>query len=360
MTVGGRHTVEERERKFDAFFVDHAEYQGRLQAATGSATVYIDEAGFYSPITESQLHSAAGQIPNLPLIVVQDQDKRTEKWRRFTPTVTLSALANDDLLERFSLDSGMMYFTYSKGFKAGGFEPRGPELVPFDPEDVVNFELGLKLDAVENRLRFNAALYQMDYTNIHVRVAEQGEAISDIFLFLSNAGEAQIRGAELETTIVWDEWLIHTSANYTDAIYDTFEASVVTPGTGETNIVDRSAEDFALVPRKSFSLAVQWNGMTPIGAIIPRLSMYYRSGLFVGIDERAAEFETSFVDELTLWNGRVSWMPGENMRFSLYVNNLTDEEYYKSGFAVSALLGSATLVQGDQRTYGLEFNYEFW
>ncbi len=362
LTIGGRHTVEKRERDLSAYYVDHDVYAPRLRAATMSATDYIPEAGFYSPITAEQLHSAAdnNRLPDVPLTIVESLDVREASWRRFTPTVTLAALAPEEMAENWGLSSAMTYFTWSKGFKAGGFEPKGPELTSFDPEDVVNIELGVKLEAFDSRLRFNAAAYSLDYTNIHVRVAEQGPTISDLFLFLSNAGEATVNGIEFETTVLLGNWLLISSASHIAADYQKFDAQIVDPVNMTTSTVDRSNEEFALVPKNSASFAVQYNAVTPIGVIMPRLSAYYRSELFTGIDERAIEYESSTVNSVAIWNGRLTWMPSEQIRVTAFVNNLTDEQYFKSGFAVSALLGAATLVQGEPRSYGLEFAWDFF
>ena len=52
----------------------------------------------------------------------------------------------------------------------------------------------------------------------------------------------------------------------------------------------------------------------------------------------------------------MSWIPSERLRVTAYVDNLTNEHYFRSGFSLSALLGSATLVQGQERTMGVELN----
>ena len=352
LTMGGRYTFEERERALTLVDIDEQTYGQRIGAA------YIDQAGFYSPITRAQFDMIGQNLPDLPVDVREDADVRSEEWTNFTPAVTLSVQASEDWLEAMNLDSALWYATYSEGFKAGGFEPRGPELVAFDPEEVVNYELGVKLDSLDSTLRFNAAVYAMDYTDIHVRVAEQGERISDIFLFLTNAGEATIQGVEMETTFLLGNWVFNASANYTDASYDEYTATIVTPGQGES-VVDRSAEPFALVPETSYSFTAQYNWMSPVGLIVPRLSLYHRDELFTGIDFLAVEYESSTVDKLTLVNARLNYFPSEKLRVSAYVDNLTDEDYFKSGFAVSALLGAATLVQGTARTFGMEFSYDF-
>lgn len=357
LTVGGRYTFEERERDLTIFEVDHQEYGQRL-SAFGFPTSYIDQAGFYSPVPVPIFDQIGENIPDLPVIVRDSRDVKQADWTDFSPSVTLSMVAPGEWLESMNLDSFMVYATYSEGFKAGGFEPRGPELVPFEPEQVNNYEVGVKLDGLESRLRFNAALYRLDYEEIQVRVAEQGERISDIYLFLSNAGLATVQGLEMESTLVLGNWFLQGSFSYTDASYDEFMGQIVIPGQG-ADTVDRSEEDFALVPETTYSLAIMYQWMTPIGLVMPRLSYYHRDELFTGIDFKAVEYESSYVDALDMFNARLSWIPSETFRLTAYVDNIADKEYFKSGFAVSAALGAATLVQANPRTFGLELAVEF-
>ncbi len=352
LTLGARYTHEERQRSMTVFEIDSMEYGTRIGA------LYLAPLGLYTPITMAQFNNLATNQPDLPIIVNKNADSGEAKWNNFTPSATLSMVAPEAWLEDMHLESFMVYATYSEGFKAGGFEPKGPELVPFNPEEVVNYEIGMKLDALNSRVRINMAAFMMDYEEIQVRVAEQGQRISDLFLYLTNAGKAQVNGAELETILLLGNWFVQGSYSWTDASYDEFDATVVVPGQGEF-IADRSDEPFALVPEETWSLAVNYSWLTPIGMLVPRLSVYYRSELFTGIDYLADEFDSSFIEEQTTWNFRLGWYPAENLHFTAYVNNLTDENYYASGFAVSARLGAATLTKGKPRSYGLQIGYEF-
>jgi iron complex outermembrane receptor protein len=352
LTLGGRYTFEHRWRNLDVFPVDGITYGQRIGA------VYIDQAGFYSPITRQQFDALGDPVPPLALLENLNADERQGKWRNFTPSATVSLLATDAVLDWLHLDSGMTYFTYSEGFKAGGFSPRGNELVPFNPEEVSNYELGFKLDGADSRVRLNGALFYMDYTNIQVRIAEQGERFSDIFLFMSNAGAATIAGAELEATALLGNLTVFANANYTDAKYQQFEGKIINPGQGVAS-VDRSKEPFGLVARLSWAMGLSYNWVTPIGLLAPRVQAYHRDALFTGLDYRAIEYPSSTIEPLTLWSARLMYAPHPAVRISGFVNNLTDEHYFKSGFSVSAALGAATLVQGEPRTYGVEVAWEF-
>lgn len=352
-TLGGRYTYENRERDMDIFDVDMDAYCPQLGNSFSLGN------GLCSPISAGQFNQLAGAEPPLPVAFLASEDKRDEEFKQFTPSATLAYIAPMSILDRLGMDNLMSYVTYSEGFKAGGFEPRGAELVPFEPEEVTNYEVGAKIDAFDRRLRLNAAVFYMQYDDIQVRVAEQGEAITDIYLFLSNAGKAEVSGAELEATLLLGNWLFNASSSYTDASYKEFDGQIVDPLSGQASTVDRSDENFVLVPKTTYSFAMQYNWLSPVGLIAPRLSYYYRDKIFTGIDEQAINYDSSTIDALELVNARLSWLPGEDFRLSAYVNNMLDKDYYAGGFTVSASLGAATLVRGQPRTFGVELEYTF-
>ncbi len=351
LTAGGRYTYEQRTRDLDTIDVDLNTFCTQMQG------VPIATTGLCSPITLAQFDLIGQNPDSLPVVINESADVREENWSEFTPSVTLSVNAPESWIEGYA-DSLLTYVTYSTGFKAGGFEPRGDVLVSFDPETVTNFEGGIKADLLDQRLRLNGAGYHLSYDDIQVRVAEQGPMITDIFLFLSNASKAKVTGGEMEGTLLLDEWLFHASGAYTWARYEEFLTTIVIPGQG-SGVADRSAEPFALVPEMTLSLAAEYHWDTSVGMFAPRLAYYYRDELFTGIDDKAIDYDSSFIDGVSLVNARLTWLHDDHLRVTGFVNNLLDEEYYASGFAVSALLGAATLVQAPQRAFGFEVAYQF-
>jgi iron complex outermembrane receptor protein len=122
------------------------------------------------------------------------------------------------------------YFTYSEGYKSGGFNQRAfpplPEPPAFGPEFVEVYEGGLKLTALEDRLRVNAAIFFSDYTDlqVNVRLLQFGGATNGI----QNAGEAEIFGAELE--VAWlpvEGLLLEGGSGHLDAEYTKIDPAAV-------------------------------------------------------------------------------------------------------------------------------------
>jgi iron complex outermembrane receptor protein len=128
----------------------------------------------------------ASGVPLLPLTEVEDD------WTNFTAKGGIEYQWSDELLS---------YFSVTQDFKAGGFNARartGTELEPFGPEEVLSYEAGFKSQWFDNRLRFNAAGFYNDYTDIQVVVAEAVPETGQIFNRVENAGDADIKGVELE------------------------------------------------------------------------------------------------------------------------------------------------------------------
>ena len=65
------------------------------------------------------------------------------------------------------IEDVMLYATWSRGFRPGGINRRGT-LPPYGADFINNYELGLKTSWLDNRLTFNAAIYQLDWDNIQL------------------------------------------------------------------------------------------------------------------------------------------------------------------------------------------------
>ena len=119
-----------------------------------------------------------------------------EQWDDFTPMGGITYRFNDDM---------MVYFTYTEGFTAGGWNGRGgtsSTIGPFDPEKGENFELGIKSDWMDGRLRINATAFSTevnDFQTAFIRPAPGGGGQETI---QSNVGSYETEGFELELTFL--------------------------------------------------------------------------------------------------------------------------------------------------------------
>src|SRR6185369_6143852 len=90
------------------------------------------------------------------------------------------------------------YATVAKGFKGGGFDDTPANVAqattPFDPETATNYEIGIKTDFLDNRMRLNADVFYMDYKDLQV-TQTNAACLCNI---TDNAASAEIKGVEAE------------------------------------------------------------------------------------------------------------------------------------------------------------------
>ncbi|MDY0065680.1 MAG: TonB-dependent receptor [Steroidobacteraceae bacterium] len=118
-------------------------------------------------------------------------------------------------------DDIMGFARISTGYKAGGFSPRSDRPVQFKPEEATAYELGLKAEWFDRRLRTNLAVFYTDYKDLQVQQFRSGSggATADTV----NAAAATIKGFEIEMIAILAEGLTLDAAyGYTDPEYDKY------------------------------------------------------------------------------------------------------------------------------------------
>lgn len=363
LTLGARYTEEERSAVHTLITPDYQEYANRLNAQIGSNPAILlpvvhYQDGIYSPVTQAQYF--AYQAPEVPLVFGEPLRGSTT-FSEVTPNLTVNFLATDEMLAALGLDSFIAYATLSKGFKSGGLDVRNTQtessLQQFEPEIVLNKELGFKLDAVDKRLRFNVALFQMDYTDLQVALYERGSTATEVIQFTGNAGEAVVDGFEFELTALLGDFTVTANASYTDG--DFVEYMLGTNTAEGFAIVDRSGEAFPQVPQNIRGLVISYDWESEFGRISPQLQYYYSDEIFIGTDYLSGEYASSTIGQYELYNARLNWAINDRMAVTAFVNNLKDDAYFVGGIAVTSVIGVANRVPGTPREAGVEFSLRF-
>lgn len=263
-------------------------------------------------------------------------------WSEFTPKVGL----------RYRLDDEkMIYATYSQGYRSGGFNGRVDSIesatIPYDPEFLDNYELGFKTEWNGGRLRFNGALFYMDYEDKQEEIGLPSEGATGQRISVFNAATATMQGIELEMQALLSENLtIGGNFGYLDSEYDEFSFF---DGFG---IVDNSGFDFRRAPEFTGSLYGTYEWDVGGGQAWVRGAYRIIDELFTEQTNRAelANDVQHYVDASVNYsiNGAT---------FSLFGRNLTDEDALAHGLNVSGLWSYAIPVA--PRTWGLEVVYNF-
>ena len=236
-------------------------------------------------------------------------------------------------------ESLFTYFSFSQGYKSGGFTTRltapfSPELgiggltnLEFDEETVDSFELGFKGEFFDNNLRVNAAVFSNTYDNIQI-VVQRGITPAN-----ENAGEAEIKGVELELeAIASDNMTINASFGYLDAKYTELDPLLSQSGFGA---FDTSAE-LPNTPELTASAALNWylSDWIDEGELVYNLNYSYTSEVFNDTENTPLlrQGDTNIVGTSLKYTS-----DDERWDIKFGVNNLTDERRLISGFNAGSL-----------------------
>jgi outer membrane receptor protein involved in Fe transport len=129
----------------------------------------------------------------------------------------------------------MVYASYSRGFKAGGFNAADNNVsglaattIPYDPEYVDAYELGIKSEFFK-RLIVNAAVFHSEYKDLQVTTNFQSTAGSFISI-VRNAATFRSQGVELEAQwAATDALRFSGNVAYNDATYVDYQNVSLTP-----------------------------------------------------------------------------------------------------------------------------------
>ena len=259
-----------------------------------------------------------------------------ETWTQLTPQATLEFAPSENLFS---------YLTVSTGFKGGYFQDTPVNAFaasfPTRPEEVINYEIGVKSDFLEGRARLNAAVFFMDYTDLQVEQTNQ-DCLCNL---TENAADAEIKGLEVEFTFAaTDQLVFNASGSFLDTEYVEF---------AELSGVDSSGNSLQRTPETKYSVGFDYTAS--VGDFGEALSFHVN---YAWQDELAWQpANLNFEDSYGLLDMRLSFAPeGRPWQISLWSKNLTDELYRTN---IIPFFGEEVSQFGAPRTHGIEFRYAF-
>lgn len=236
----------------------------------------------------------------------------------------------------------MLFATYSRGFRTGGFtqlssDPSQPPLYQFDPETSNNYEAGIKNTFAGNRLRLNATVFYSTINNAQVPTLVLPDAIT----VTRNAGKIESKGVELELAALPFKGLEASYAlGYTDAVYT--ELKVPSDGAA----VDLGGNKQVFTPSVTSMLALQYNH-----ALSPKLNLVVR-GEWAYFGEQYFDLANTIRQSpYHLLNTRIG-LNTKQAGIYFWMRNITGTEY----IAYAYEFGATHL--GDPKTYGVTFSVQ--
>jgi len=261
----------------------------------------------------------------------------------------------------FTIDHDVFaYASVSRGFKSGGFNIGSYQNAPFDPEKIWSYELGVKADVWEGRLRLDFAAFYYDYTDLQVQDVEGNNTI------VRNAANARSFGVELESTaLVTPAFQLDLSATYLNAEFrDTCLADpkypLPQPQAGCSGPSQRNLEGFQLprAPKFKAGLGAQYTVSLRDGAQLILRSDYARQARVYYSAFEIGELSQKGYDWL---KARATYVfPSGAWKLSAFVDNATDERVISNATYIADIVDSTiTGNMAPPRTYGAQIQYAF-
>ena len=294
---------------------------------------------------------------NYPSEAIRD----TQSWDGLTPRFIVRYRPNDNWT---------LFASVTRGYKSGGFgsfsfEPRtatsripafgetgltNADIRPsdFEPETVWSYEIGVKGQSPDRRLRFDANAFYYEYKNLQLLVPGPGAST-----IVDNVGNVQGYGLEASLQWLMNEYI---SVGLSGALTDTEakNAQLACPDPVDENACEGTSlghvPDFAGSARITGRYPIQggnlrltfelW-GQTKTGAL----------GFSVDPDEKIKAYA-----ELAI---RLGYRSDNGWGITGYVENLTDVTYLEGIFNGEGMFAPAAFNPSRPRTFGVRLNVSF-
>jgi iron complex outermembrane receptor protein len=247
----------------------------------------------------------------------------SQDFKVFTPTLGLQYELAKDL---------MSYFTYSKGYKDGGWTtrltaPLDPLHIPtFGPEQANTYELGLKSEWLDRTLQANADVFYTKYRSIQLNFQE------GLSPTIENAGDADIKGAELETNwIIGGGFSLAATGAFIDAYY-TFLAPGINAGQSCVQPYEGCITLSSLLPktpRWKYSLSPTYKANLPNGGSV-RVGLDFTHTSVIANDAINTSLLTRPASNIL--NASLTYAsPGDRYEVTAGGTNITDDRFLTTG-----------------------------
>jgi iron complex outermembrane receptor protein len=276
-----------------------------------------------------------------------------EDWSETTYRLGTDYRINDDM---------MVYASFASGYKAGGFNGRAGSLAqaiaPYDPETVDTYEVGIKSDLLDGRVRLNLAAYRSNYDDLQLDVSVKTEGNDAPNTLVSNASSAISQGVEMElTALLTNSTTLRVTYGFLDTEYDDFVANLFgeTDATGELLLVDYSGNDLRRSPRHQAMVSLNQEFEFKMGRLVAEANYRWTDNQHMTVDnDPYLEQDALGLLDLNL----MYFSPNEQWRVALFVHNATDEEELGYMFRASNLWQFGTAATAP-RTAGVTVGYSF-
>ena len=254
-----------------------------------------------------------------------------------------------DLDHRFD-ENIFAYLSYDRGFKSGGFNVGVPGDKPFEPEVLDAYEIGMKTDWWDHRVRLDPSIYFYEYKNIQVSHYVLGQ------VGYYNGAAAQLYGLDLDGEAkVTQNLTLRGGIEIEKTKFTSFPDALIATQlpTGGTDIHTGSAtgNDLPFAPKGTVNTAADYRTPLPVGSVDWNVTYYYNNGWFASPDNILRQPAYSLVNASATWSA-----PQDLYSVKFWGSNLTNK-------AIASTLNSSAISSIVQyqapRTYGVLLTARF-
>jgi iron complex outermembrane receptor protein len=259
---------------------------------------------------------------------------REDTFKKFTPKLAFNYQANDDLL---------IYTSYTEGFKAGGYNSLASTAEalnsPFDMQEMAAYELGVKSEWWQNRLRLNVAGFFNDYNNL------QQQSVDDTGAFITENYDAEHKGIEVELSVRLTQELtlwangVSQDSGYTGTSANGGQSKGALLDNKMTNVFDYQ-----------YAAGLDYRKDIGPGTLALGTNLNHRDEFYSTADNS----EIGHIEPVTLIDAYASYAY-ESWKVTLSGKNLGNEKYWFTGFGFSLV---QTRFMADPMTWRLSVSYE--
>lgn len=250
----------------------------------------------------------------------------------------------------------MGYISDDRGFKSGVYNLLSYATSPVSPETLDAYQLGIKSELAEHRVRLNAAVFYYNFKNIQVQEISAGT------INLVNAAAAKMKGMDVDFAFLpIDSFTVRggfelMNGRYTDFRNAPFLSPTLSPsgspvGGNTQSVGDATGFDTVRTPKGTANISSTYRWPVSRGNLKSVLSYYHNSGFAWDPDNRLRQ---SSYDVL---NASIDWSAASNAwGVRIWGNNLTDTRYcvYETE---QTLLDSC--APAPPRTYGVTLSAHY-
>jgi len=256
-------------------------------------------------------------------------------------------------------DSTMIYASFGTGYKSGGTNTDRIGLgfdTVFNSEDTQNIEIGVKRDFIDNALRVNLAVYDMEVEDL------QTNTFTGTAFNLQNAGKVNAQGVEAEVWWGATESLDFTLAYaYTDATFADFDkgncqiSNIFHTGDAteaaqllSQGYCSRNGDRVSNTPKHFLSLnAAQTFELDSASVTVGAEYVYYSDQVMHNNNDPFA-----YQDDLSMLNLRGILRMNSGLEAMVWARNVTDEPWYFTVFDTPLQDGKLSAYPREPRTFG--------